>query len=155
MSPPFLIVRRLSLSCCFLGADLWYLVPLVTPTSSPILPSPPTQELVLFVGYPCLGKTSFYRRYFQPGDYVHINQDTLKTRDKCVKAAREVFREGKSCVIGEAPLYLSIAILSQTDNTNRDASTRKYYINIAKEHGISIRCVVHTSFMYYFFSKLL
>lgn len=104
-------------------------LPVVTPTSSPMLPSSPTQELVLFVGYPCLGKTSFYRRHFQPGGYFHINQDSLKTRDKCVKAAREILRQGKSCVI---------------DNTNRDTSTRKYYIDIAKEHDIPIRCFLFT-----------
>ena len=32
--------------------------------------------------------------------YVHVNQDTLKTRDKCVKAVQEALREGKSCVVG-------------------------------------------------------
>jgi bifunctional polynucleotide phosphatase/kinase len=80
-----------------------------------MLPSPPRQELVIFIGYPCSGKTSFYRRYFQPTGYVHINQDTLRTRDKCVKAAREVLREGKSCVIGEPPL----SIRCNTESVNQ------------------------------------
>jgi len=133
-----------------------YQVPLVTPTSSPMLPSPPRQELVIFVGYPCLGKTSFYRRYFQSPGYVHVNQDTLKTRDKCVKAAREVLRRGESCVIGKASVVYALQDWDKpSDNTNRDASTRKYYIDVAKEHGISTRCAVHTLFMHYLFSRLL
>jgi bifunctional polynucleotide phosphatase/kinase len=73
----------------------------VTPTSSPILPTTPTQEVVLFVGYPCMGKSTFYRRYFQPAQYLHINQDTLKTREKCVKALQEAMKAGQSCVIGK------------------------------------------------------
>ncbi|KAF7347445.1 Bifunctional polynucleotide phosphatase/kinase [Mycena venus] len=100
-------------------------VPLYTPSSSPLLPNPPTQELVLFVGYPCLGKTTFYRQHFEPAGYLHINQDTLKTRDKCVKAVQEALATGKKCVVA-----------GLEDNTNRDASTRRYYIDVAKK----LRC---------------
>ncbi|GLB35210.1 putative PNK3P-domain-containing protein [Lyophyllum shimeji] len=97
----------------------------VTPTSTPLLPAPLEQELVLFVGYPCMGKTSFYRRHFEPAGYVHINQDTLKTRDRCVKEAQKALIEGKSCVV---------------DNTNRDVATRKYYIDIARQLKVMTRC---------------
>ncbi|KAF5386673.1 hypothetical protein D9615_001745 [Tricholomella constricta] len=100
-------------------------VPFITPTSSPLLPNPPKQELVLFVGYPCLGKTSFYRSHFEPAGYIHINQDTLKTRDKCVKEMQKVLHEGKSCVI---------------DNTNRNTAIRKYYLDIARQLKIATRC---------------
>ena len=75
-------------------------VPRITPTSTPLIPPHPTQELVVFVGYPSLGKSSFYRKYFEPAGYVHINQDTLRTREKCVKAADEALQEGHSCVVG-------------------------------------------------------
>ncbi|PPQ78163.1 hypothetical protein CVT25_015496 [Psilocybe cyanescens] len=75
-------------------------LPLVIPTSSSIIPVKRQQEVVLFVGYPCLGKSTFYRRFFQPEGYLHINQDTLKTREKCVKALQEAIKAGKSCVIG-------------------------------------------------------
>ncbi|KAJ7654730.1 polynucleotide kinase 3 phosphatase-domain-containing protein, partial [Mycena rosella] len=93
-------------------------LPLYTPSSSPLLPHPSGQELVLFVGYPCLGKTSFFRQHFEAAGYLHINQDTLKTRDKCVKAVQEALAAGKKCVV---------------DNTNRDAHTRKYYIDVARK----------------------
>ncbi|KAF9452796.1 PNK3P-domain-containing protein [Macrolepiota fuliginosa MF-IS2] len=104
-------------------------LPLVTPTSSPIIPHPRRQEIVVFCGYPALGKTRFYRQHFQPADYTHINQDTLKTRDKCIKAAREALKRGESCVI---------------DNTNRDIKTRKYYIELKKEFRVEARCFVFT-----------
>ncbi|KAJ7508638.1 polynucleotide kinase 3 phosphatase-domain-containing protein [Mycena galericulata] len=107
-------------------------VPLFTPSSSPLLPSLPTQELVLFVGYPCLGKTTFFRQYFEPAGYLHINQDTLKTRDKCVKAVQEALAAGKKCVV---------------DNTNRDAFTRRYYIEVAKKLGVPVRCMLFTGSM--------
>ncbi|EPT06187.1 hypothetical protein FOMPIDRAFT_1027013 [Fomitopsis schrenkii] len=102
-------------------------LPRVTPTSTPLIPPHPTQELVVFVGYPSLGKSSFYRKHFEPLGYVHINQDTLRTREKCVKAAAEALLEGKSCVV---------------DNTNRNADTRRHYVELAKKHSIPIRCIM-------------
>lgn len=72
----------------------------------------PTQ-LVLFVGAPGAGKSSYYRRIFQPRGYVHLNQDTLGTRAKCIKEARANLSENRSVVI---------------DNTNRDKATRAHYL---------------------------
>ncbi|KAJ2920926.1 hypothetical protein H1R20_g16166, partial [Candolleomyces eurysporus] len=99
-------------------------LPQILPSSSSLLPDPPSHELVLFVGSPCLGKTSFYTQHFQKAGYTHINQDTLKTRPKCIAAVQEAAKNGQSCVI---------------DNTNRNAATRKFYIDIAKKHKLPIR----------------
>ncbi|TFY68068.1 hypothetical protein EVJ58_g1248 [Rhodofomes roseus] len=87
----------------------------------------PKREIVVFVGYPSLGKSSFYMKHFQAADYVHVNQDTLRTRDKCVKAVREAVQEGNSCVV---------------DNTNRNAETRRHYVELAKQLSVPIRCIV-------------
>lgn len=46
------------------------------------------QELVIFVGSPGAGKSSFFWKFLQPQGYQRVNQDQLKTRDKCIKAAR-------------------------------------------------------------------
>ncbi|KAJ2916023.1 hypothetical protein MD484_g4408, partial [Candolleomyces efflorescens] len=85
---------------------------------------PPSHELVLFVGSPCLGKTTFYTQNFKNAGYTHVNQDTLKTRPKCIAAVQEAVKNGHSCVI---------------DNTNRNAATRKFYIDVAKKHNLPIR----------------
>ncbi|KAI0300088.1 polynucleotide kinase 3 phosphatase-domain-containing protein [Multifurca ochricompacta] len=96
-----------------------------SPSSTYTLYQPP--KVVLFVGPPCLGKSTFYRTHFAPAGYVHVNQDTLGSRLKCVKAAEEALVAGKSCVI---------------DNTNRDVQTRKYYLDIAKRFQVPARCFV-------------
>jgi bifunctional polynucleotide phosphatase/kinase len=92
-----------------------------------ILPSDPQTEIVLFAGPPCLGKSTFFRTHFASAGYVHVNQDTLGSRPKCLKAAEEALAAGKSCVI---------------DNTNRDVQTRKYYLDIAKRLQVPARCFV-------------
>ncbi|KAI6043096.1 polynucleotide kinase 3'-phosphatase [Pisolithus marmoratus] len=89
----------------------------ITPADAVIIPDPPKQELVIFTGYPCLGKSSFYRRHFSPAGYAHINQDEEALKDK------------KSIVV---------------DNTNRDTATRKHYLDLAKRHGVPARCFVFT-----------
>jgi hypothetical protein len=82
---------------------------LLCPSAAEIIPASAEPELVLLTGFPCLGKSSFYRRHFAPVGYVHVNQDTLGTRPKCLKAAGEALKAGKSCVIGTpvAPPSLS------------------------------------------------
>lgn len=74
--------------------------PRIEPAEPPLL-STPAPEVVVFVGYPALGKTSFFRTHFADAGYVHVNQDTLKTRDKCVKAAEHALADGKSVVVGK------------------------------------------------------
>ncbi|KAJ9108508.1 hypothetical protein QFC20_003414 [Naganishia adeliensis] len=103
-------------------------LPLVTPTNAPIIPTD-TREIVLFVGYPASGKTSFYNKYFKPHDYVHVNQDTLKSRDRCLAVVRETITFGKTgCVV---------------DNTNRDAATRSLYVAMAKQLKVPISFVIN------------
>ncbi|KAI0086680.1 PNK3P-domain-containing protein [Irpex rosettiformis] len=101
-------------------------VPPIMPTSTPLIPEPPTTEVVLFVGYPAMGKSTFYTRNFQSAGYVHVNQDALRTKEKCVKAVEEALEDGKSCVV---------------DNTNRDKATRKLYIQLARKFNVPVRCI--------------
>ncbi|EQC36121.1 hypothetical protein SDRG_06237 [Saprolegnia diclina VS20] len=80
-------------------------------------------EMIVLVGSPAAGKSTFCRTYF--GEYMRINQDTLKTPAKCKQAALESLRDGKSVVI---------------DNTNRDVKSRKSWIEMATAEGVSVRC---------------
>ncbi|OTA86386.1 hypothetical protein M434DRAFT_399935 [Hypoxylon sp. CO27-5] len=84
------------------------------------------QDIVVFCGPPGAGKSTFYWRHLKPLGYERVNQDTLKTRAKCFKAAAELLGEGNSVVI---------------DNTNPDADGRKEWIEFARKHDVPIRCV--------------
>ncbi|SCO78149.1 related to bifunctional polynucleotide phosphatase/kinase [Fusarium oxysporum] len=84
------------------------------------------KDIILFCGPPGAGKSTFYWKSLKPLGYERINQDQLKTRDKCVQAAREHLQAGKPIAI---------------DNTNADPETRTIWVELAKKFGISIRCV--------------
>jgi bifunctional polynucleotide phosphatase/kinase len=99
-------------------AKHWYIlmsaiVPLITPTSSPILPPRTEQsnpDIVLFYGYPCVGKSSFFRKHFQVADYTHINQDTLRSREKCIKALQQAIDAGQNCVVGNVAAFFKFPV---------------------------------------------
>jgi len=83
------------------------------------------QELIVCVGFPASGKSTLSKRYLVPAGYAHVNRDTLKTQDKCVKAASDALSNGKSVVI---------------DNTNPSKETRASYIVLAKKAKVPVRC---------------
>ncbi|CAZ79331.1 unnamed protein product [Tuber melanosporum] len=84
------------------------------------------QEIVLFVGPPGAGKSTFYRRNLEPLGFERVNQDTLKTKDRCLKVSDSLLEGGKSVTV---------------DNTNPDVTTRAAWISLAKKHKVPIRCV--------------
>lgn len=81
------------------------------------------KEMIIFVGSPGSGKSTFWRNNLS--DYVRVNNDTLKSKAKCMKVATEAMEAGKSLVI---------------DNTNPEAATRKEYIDLAKKYNYPVRC---------------
>ncbi|KAL1383230.1 polynucleotide kinase 3 phosphatase-domain-containing protein [Phyllosticta capitalensis] len=87
-------------------------------------------DVVLFCGSPGAGKSSFFWRHLKPLGYERVNQDTLKTRDRCLKVAAEHLAEGVSVVV---------------DNTNADAETRAHWVKLAQKHKVPIRCVLFTA----------
>eukprot|EP00727_Mastigamoeba_balamuthi_P009307 m51a1_g5 putative dna 3 phosphatase (656) ;mRNA; r:16590-19825 len=84
-----------------------------------------SQELIVMVGFPASGKSTLAARYLVPHGYVRVNRDTLKTKEKCIKAAEEALDRGKSVVI---------------DNTNPARDTRAVYVGMAKARGVPVRC---------------
>eukprot|EP01022_Parablepharisma_sp_SALTPOND_P008886 TRINITY_DN1371_c0_g1_i1.p4 TRINITY_DN1371_c0_g1~~TRINITY_DN1371_c0_g1_i1.p4 ORF type:complete len:449 (+),score=64.45 TRINITY_DN1371_c0_g1_i1:17727-19073(+) len=81
------------------------------------------QEVVIFVGPPAAGKSTFWQNYMS--SYIRVNRDTLKTKEKCIAVLDKSLGEGKSCVV---------------DNTSPTKEDRKLYINVAKKHGVPVRC---------------
>lgn len=69
------------------------------------------RDIVLCCGPPGAGKSTFYRRYLKPLGYERVNQDTLKSRDKCVQAARELVAGGSSVVVGSS-CHASLCVAS-------------------------------------------
>ena len=88
------------------------------------------QELVLFSGPPASGKSTYARKHFLPHGYTHINQDTLRSKEKCLKQTALALAAGRSVVV---------------DNTNPAADTRALYVALARQHGVPVRCFVFTT----------
>ncbi|RDD38009.1 Bifunctional polynucleotide phosphatase/kinase [Trichoplax sp. H2] len=84
-----------------------------------------SQEVVLLIGRPASGKSTFAERYFVSAGYVSINRDTLQTQKKCLDVTKQSLKSGKSVVV---------------DNTNPSKEARKNYIDAAKSAGVPVRC---------------
>ena len=87
------------------------------------------QQIILLVGPPSCGKSTLCSKHFNNSNFVRVNMDELKTRAKCIKAAKDALILGKSVVI---------------DNTNSTKQNRNDFIKAALEtkKPIFIRCIV-------------
>ncbi|KAI9848171.1 MAG: hypothetical protein M1837_000845 [Sclerophora amabilis] len=96
------------------------------------LPFPKTSKphLVLLCGSPGSGKSTFYWNRLKPLDYERVNQDILKSRDKCMKVAETFLMEGTSVAI---------------DNTNADTEVRAKWIELSRKNKVPIHCVYLTA----------
>jgi len=82
-------------------------------------------ELVILVGFPASGKSTFAKRYLESKGYVVVNRDTLKTQEKCEKTVHEALKAKKSVAV---------------DNTNPSKEARQAYVKIAKTYNTPVRC---------------
>ncbi|GMS96311.1 hypothetical protein PENTCL1PPCAC_18486, partial [Pristionchus entomophagus] len=103
---------------------------LFEPKDTP-LPSP-SREIIVMVGFPGSGKSSFAKRLEKDHGYVVVNRDTLGNWQKCVAKARDALQLGKSVVV---------------DNTNPDKESRKRYIVLGAEQRVTVRCFEMTTTM--------
>lgn len=101
-----------------------------TETSPVVFTKKNDLDLVLFCGSPGAGKSTFYWQHLQPMGYERVNQDILKTRDKCMKVAAQFLEDGKSVAV---------------DNTNADIETRADWIGLAKKLKVPVRLVHFTA----------
>ena len=113
-------------------------------TSNVLFEKSNKKDIVLFCGPPGAGKSTFYWKYLKPLGYERVNQDMLKSRAKCFKAAGDALSEGDSVAIGKCRTQLRSAwhLLTRViDNTNPDADGRSEWVELAKKHQVPIRCV--------------
>jgi predicted kinase len=76
-------------------------------------------EMILLIGIPGAGKSTFYQERFAE-THIHINLDTLKTR-------RREMALVTACLVGGLPCVV--------DNTNVSAAERARYIPLARQAG--------------------
>ncbi|XP_076591204.1 bifunctional polynucleotide phosphatase/kinase [Chaetodon auriga] len=82
-------------------------------------------EVIVAVGFPASGKSTFFHTHVIPKGYVYVNRDTLGSWQSCVSACERAVREGRSVAV---------------DNTNPDPESRKRYVDVAKAAGVPCRC---------------
>lgn len=78
--------------------------------------------MVIMMGIQGSGKSEFYRRYLSD-EYIHVNLDTLNTRNKEKLLIEKCFAESKNIAV---------------DNTNPTTKDRARYISPAKENGYRV-----------------
>ena len=95
-----------------------------------------------------MGKTRLYKQHFEPAGYEHVNQDTLKTKAKCLNAVEAALKSGRRVVVGMSFPGLYPEIIKAltkgepADNTNRNRKTREDYLDLAEKCGVECRCVL-------------
>eukprot|EP01079_Euglenida_sp_SAG-EU17-18_P011020 gene11020-2003_t len=104
------------------------------------------QELVVLVGLPASGKSTFTKRHFEPYGYVRVNQDICKTRQACIAMTEKLIASGPVTrgmadkqPVNTARVHQDPGRSVVVDNTNPDPQIRKLYVNIAKEHKVPVR----------------
>ncbi|XP_077396868.1 bifunctional polynucleotide phosphatase/kinase [Festucalex cinctus] len=82
-------------------------------------------EVIVAVGFPASGKSTFFHTHIIPKGYVYVNRDTLGSWQNCVAACERALKEGRSVAV---------------DNTNPDPESRKRYVDVGKAAGVPCRC---------------
>ena len=84
--------------------------------------SPPAKDMIIFIGIPASGKSTFYEKNFA-ATHTHISLDILHTRNREDGMLEDTLISEKSCVI---------------DNTNVTAAERAKYIEAGKKYGYKV-----------------
>uniref|UniRef100_A0A671SBG7 Bifunctional polynucleotide phosphatase/kinase-like n=1 Tax=Sinocyclocheilus anshuiensis TaxID=1608454 RepID=A0A671SBG7_9TELE len=83
------------------------------------------QEVIVAVGFPGSGKSTFFQAHIIPKGYAYVNRDILGSWQQCVSACERALKEGRSVAV---------------DNTNPDPESRKRYIVVSQSAGVPCRC---------------
>lgn len=88
------------------------------------------KEMVIMVGLPGSGKSSYSNHIVDEAGYTRINRDILKTQKKCVDKCTAALKNGESIVI---------------DNSNASPRARKVWIDLAKQYKYKLKCIEVTT----------
>ncbi|XP_051963026.1 bifunctional polynucleotide phosphatase/kinase isoform X2 [Xyrauchen texanus] len=88
------------------------------------------QEVIVAVGFPASGKSTFFQTHIIPKGYAYVNRDTLGSWQQCVTACERALKEGRSVAV---------------DNTNPDSESRKRYVDVSRDAGVPCRCFNFTA----------
>lgn len=89
------------------------------------------KQMLIFTGFPASGKSHLAKFLEESHNYKIINQDTLKTKLKCLKETAKLLKQSHSIII---------------DMTNPDIESRKNWIDLAIPHKYEILSVhINTS----------
>lgn len=102
--------------------------PLHDPPDTPLLA--PGPEVVVAVGFPAAGKSTFLKTHFVPAGYAYVNRDTLGSWQRCVAATEAALAQGRSVAV---------------DNTNPDPEARQRYVACARAAAVPCRCLLFTA----------
>ena len=83
---------------------------------------PEHKSMVLMVGMPGSGKSTYAHDVLKPQDYIVVSQDTLKTKKRVISTAIECMKRCCNIVI---------------DNTNPTQEGREEFYNLAEQYGYS------------------
>ncbi|VDM17552.1 unnamed protein product [Hydatigera taeniaeformis] len=87
--------------------------------------------LILMVGYPASGKSTFCNSHLSQMGYVLISRDVLKDMKKCIARCKQLLKAGSSVVV---------------DNTNMTTASRQPFLEASKSLGVpAYACVMQTS----------
>eukprot|EP00190_Bangiopsis_sp_CCMP1999_P003241 CAMPEP_0198736612 /NCGR_PEP_ID=MMETSP1475-20131203/66971_1 /TAXON_ID= ORGANISM="Unidentified sp., Strain CCMP1999" /NCGR_SAMPLE_ID=MMETSP1475 /ASSEMBLY_ACC=CAM_ASM_001111 /LENGTH=408 /DNA_ID=CAMNT_0044500449 /DNA_START=256 /DNA_END=1479 /DNA_ORIENTATION=+ len=85
------------------------------------------QQMIILIGFPGAGKSTFTQRHLESRGCVRVNMDTLGSKERCMALAREALCEGKSVAI---------------DNTNPRRDSRAPFLSAAKSRNVPARAFV-------------
>jgi len=86
------------------------------------------KQLILMIGFPASGKSTVAKKIASTNNnYIIINQDTMKTKKKCLDETLKNIKLNYNIII---------------DNTNVTKDIRKEYIDIAKKYNYKVIYVV-------------
>lgn len=88
------------------------------------------KDMIIMVGYPGSGKSFVSKDLNNKLKYEIVNQDILKTKQKCINLAEKLMILNKSLII---------------DCTNPDILSRKNWIDLAKKYNYNIKVIQMTT----------